>query len=558
MVVPACAGTTATKLMPANLPHTIAAASRLIKARELSPLELVDGLLQRIASIDPVINSFITVTAEAAITQARNAESEIGQGRYRGPLHGIPFGLKDIYETAGIRTTGHSKVYANHIPRINASVVDKLYDAGAILLGKLATHELAHGGPSFDLPWPPARNPWNPEHFTGGSSSGSAAAVAAGLVLAALGSDTGGSIRTPASLCGLVGMKPTFGLVSRYGVIPNSFSLDHCGPIANTVEDCAILLEAIVGYDPRDRSSTRGPQQNFRAALRSDLKDVRIGVVRHFGEEDAAGNDELRNATEEALRVLQRLGARLHDVRLRPLRDYYDVWTLIEEPETFAIQRRALIERAQDFGSVFLERTLIACLIQGADYVQAQQERSRMLSEMQNAFADCDVLVTAGAGPAPRLAPSLAAWPNPNRFVPFAVTGNPALVVCTGFSRAGLPLSMQLVGRPFDDAKVLGMAHAYEQAAGWSNRRAVVSPETKPAPITYTAPATSVNTMDRKIVDLCAQAAERAGLRLADQHFALLCSKALRLLEMIDRVRGSQERPLAPANVFTFPRPIVP
>ena len=197
--------------MPTDLPDTIVAASRLIEARELSPLELVNELLARIEAVDPVINSFITVTAEQAVVQARQAESEIGKGRYRGPLHGIPFGVKDIYETAAVRTTGHSRAYANHIPRANAGAVDKLYDAGAILMGKLATHELAHGGPSFDLAWPPARNPWNPEHFTGGSSSGSAAAVAGGLVLAALGSDTGGSIRTPASLCGLAGMKPTFG-----------------------------------------------------------------------------------------------------------------------------------------------------------------------------------------------------------------------------------------------------------------------------------------------------------------------------------------------------------
>ena len=420
-------------------------------------------------------------------------------------------------------------------------------------MGKLATHELAHGGPSFDLTWPPARNPWNPEHFTGGSSSGSAAALAGGLVLAALGSDTGGSIRTPASLCGLVGMKPTFGLVSRRGVIPNSFSLDHCGPLARTVEDCAILLDAIIAYDPGDRSSVRGPQQNFRAALRSDLKDVRVGVVRHFGAEDAAGNDELRSATDAALQVLQKLGARLHDVRLRPLRDYFDVWTLIEEPETFAIQRQALIERPHDFGAVFLERTLIACLIQGADYVRAQQERSRMLSEMHDAFADCDVLVTPGAGPAPKLDPGLAKWPSPNRFVPFALTGSPALVVCTGFSRAGLPLSMQLVGRPFDDANVLAIAHAYEQATSWSKRRAVVAPDARPAPITHRAPPIAIGSIDPKIVDLCAHAAQITGLRLADEHFALLCAAAPHLLAMIDRVHGPHERPLAPANVFMFP-----
>jgi len=536
--------------MSANLPDTIAAASRLIEARELSPVELVDGLLQRIESIDPVLNSFITVTAEAAVAQARQAELEISQGRYRGTLHGIAFGVKDNYETAGIRTTGHSKVYANHIPQSNAGVIDRLYNAGAILLGKLAAHELAHGGPSFDLPWPPARNPWNPEHFTGGSSSGSAAALAGGLVLASLGSDTGGSIRTPASLCGLVGMKPTFGLVSRHGVIANSFSLDHCGPMAKTVEDCAILLEAIVGYDSRDRSSIRRPRQDFRAALRTDLKDVRIGVVRQFGDDESLGDDELRSATDEALKALETLGARLHDVRLRALRDYYDVWTLIEEPETFAVQRQALIERPQDFGAVFLERTLIACLIQGADYVLALQERSRMLNEMQIAFAHCDVLVTAGAGPAPVLAPKLAAWPSPSRFVPFAVTGNPAIVVCTGFSRAGLPLSMQLVGKPFDDANVVGIAHAYEQATGWSNRRAMVAPESRTAPFTHTASALSTHAMDQKMVDSCAQAAQSAGLRLDDRHLALLCRAAPHLLEMIDRVRGWQQQPSESASVF--------
>ena len=539
--------------MPMNLPDTIAAASRLIEARELSPLELVNALLARIETIDPVINAFITVTAEQAVVQARQTESEISKGRYRGALHGIPFGVKDIYETAGIRTTGHSRAYANHVPHANAAAVDKLYDAGAILMGKLATHELAHGGPSFDLAWPPARNPWNPEHFTGGSSSGSAAAVAGGLVLAALGSDTGGSIRTPASLCGLAGMKPTFGLVSRRGVIPNSFSLDHCGPLARTVEDCAIMLDAIVGYDPHDRSSVRGRQQNFRAGLRSDLKGVRVGVVRYFGAEDATGNEELGSATDDALRVLQKLGAHLHEVRLRPLRDYHDVWTLIEEPETFAIQRQALIDRPHDFGAVFLERTLIACLIQGADYVRAQQERSRMLSEMHDAFADCDVLVTPGAGPAPKLGPALAKWPSPNRFTPFALTGNPAVVVCTGFSRAGLPLSMQIVGRPFDDANVLAIAHAYEQAMSWSKRRAVVAPDARPVPIAHSAPAIAIASIDRKIVDLCARAAHSAGLRLGDEHFALLCAAAPHLLEMIDRVHGSHERPFEPANVFMFP-----
>lgn len=537
--------------MSANLPTTIAAASRLIEARRLSPVELVQDLLKRIETIDPVINAFLLVTAEEAISQARKAESEISKGGYRGPLHGIPFGLKDIYETAGIRTTGHSKVYANHVPKANATTVDKLYGAGAILMGKLATHELAHGGPSFDLPWPPARNPWNLEHFSGGSSSGSAAALAAGLVFGALGSDTGGSIRTPSSLCGLAGIKPTFGLVSRHGVLPNCFSLDHCGPMARTAEDCAILLSAIAGYDPNDRSSARGPQQDFRAGLRTDLKNVRVGVVRNFGEEDAVDNAELAGATEEALGVLQKLGARLHDVRLRSLRDYSDVWILIEEPETFAVQREVLIERPEDFGSTFLERTLIACLFQGADYVHAQQERSRLTSEMQAQLADCDVLVTAGAGPAPKLSPALAKWPIPHRFMPFSVTGNPAAVACSGFSKAGLPMSIQFVGKPFEDAKVLAIAHAYEKATDWSQRRAVVSPEARPAPVAHRASATSISGVDPKIVDLCTRAAKSAGLTLPDGAFALLCHQAPNALEILARIRAPRTF-AEPASVFRF------
>ncbi|MGH8612364.1 MAG: amidase [Gammaproteobacteria bacterium] len=536
-----------------NLPRTIVEASRLIKARKLSPVELVEGLLSRVALIEPFVNSFITVTTDEAMRQAARAENEIAKGRYRGPLHGIPFGLKDIYETAGIPTTGNSKVYANYVPSWNASTVDRLYEAGAILLGKLATHELAHGGPSFDLPWPPARNPWNTEHFTGGSSSGPAAAVAGGLVLAALGTDSGGSILIPASLCGLVGMKPTFGLVSRYGVIPNSFSLDHCGPLANTVEDCAILLDAIVGYDPRDASSVGTLKQDFRGALKSDVNNVRIGVVRHFGDEAAAGNDEMQTAMEDALRVLERSGARLHHVRLRPLRDYYDAWTLIEAPETFSIQRRMLMERPQDFGSVFLERTLIACLIQGADYVEAQRERSRIIGEMETVYSDCDMLVSASVGPAPKFHPDLAKWPNPNRSVPFTITGRPALAICIGFSKAGLPLGMQIIGRPFDDAKLLGIAHAYERATGWKQRRASISPRVEAAPIGGGVHEVSSNDSDQRILEHCAQAAKATGLRLPDRSFTLLCSAAPHVLGMIDRIRSRQGLPAEPANVFMIP-----
>src|SRR6516225_8576338 len=265
---------------------TIADAAGLIERRQLSPVALTQAFLDRIAAIDPQLNAYLLVTADQALDQARIAEAEIMAGNYRGTMHGIPFALKDIYCTAGIRTTCHSRTRANYIPDFDATTVTKLREAGAVLLGKLATHEFAHGGPSFDLPWPPARNPWNRDHFTGGSSSGSGAGVAAGLMMGALGSDTGGSIRNPAALCGLVGLKPTYGLVSRFGVYTNSFSYDHAGPMTWTVEDCAMMLQAIAGHDAKDPASADRPVPDYRAALSGSIKGVRIGVLRHLYEQD--------------------------------------------------------------------------------------------------------------------------------------------------------------------------------------------------------------------------------------------------------------------------------
>src|SRR5438309_9631281 len=256
-----------------------------IAARKLSPLELVEALIQRVEQYDSQTRAFITRTFDLARQQARAAEAEIAAGRYRGALHGIPFALKDIYDTKGILTSGHSRVFIDRVPREDATTTAKLYDAGAVLLGNLATHEMAHAGPSFDLPWPPARNPWNLVHFSGGSSSGSGAAVAAGMMPVALGSDTGGSIRGPASLCGVVGLMPTFGLVSRAGVISNSYTFDHCGPLARTVEDCAVVLQALAGYDAKDAGSLRRPSASYREALGDDLRGVKIGVLRHHWEQ---------------------------------------------------------------------------------------------------------------------------------------------------------------------------------------------------------------------------------------------------------------------------------
>src|SRR5215469_15008208 len=290
---------------------TIAEAARRIERKELSPVELTTALIRRAEALDPQINAYLLLTAERALDQGKRAEREIMAGAYRGPMHGIPFGLKDIYATAGIRTTGHSRICLDTVPSADATTVSQLYAGGAILTGKLATHEFAHGGPSFDLPWPPARNPWNREHFTGGSSSGSAAAVAAGFVPAALGSDTGGSIRGPAALCGIVGLKPTYGLVSRCGVYANSFSFDHAGPMTWTVEDCAIVLQAIAGPDPNDPATAAASVPDYCAALSGGIKGMRIGVLRTMYEQEVATPAATKAALEAAFDVLRGLGAML-------------------------------------------------------------------------------------------------------------------------------------------------------------------------------------------------------------------------------------------------------
>src|SRR5688500_7459814 len=304
---------------------SIAELSGLIAARRLSPVELTDALIRRVEDHDGQTHAFLTPTFDLARRQAADAEAEIAAGDHRGPLHGIPFGLKDIYDTRGILTSGHSRVFIDRVPTQDATATRKLYDTGAILLGKLATHEMAHGGPSFDLPWPPARTPWKLSHFTGGSSTVSGAAVAAGMVPVALGSDTGGSIRGPASHCGVVGLMPTFGLVSRAGVITNSYTFDHCGPLARTVADCAEVLQALAGYDEKDAGSLRRPIPPYRDALGGDLKGLRIGVLRHHWEDDIPGSPDVRAAMDGALDVLRRLGAHLEECRVRPLGEYFDV-----------------------------------------------------------------------------------------------------------------------------------------------------------------------------------------------------------------------------------------
>ncbi|HEX9818904.1 MAG TPA: amidase [Methylomirabilota bacterium] len=528
----------------------------LISARRLSPVELVDVLIRRAEQDGAQTHAFITPTFDLARRQAREAEAEIAAGKYRGALHGIPFALKDIYDTKGILTSGHSRVFIDRVPAEDATATRKLYEAGAVLLGKLATHEMAHAGPSFDLPWPPARNPWNLAHFTGGSSSGSGAALAAGLVPVALGSDTGGSIRGPASHCGVVGLVPTSGLVSRAGVITNSYTFDHCGPLARTVEDCALVLQALAGYDPRDAGSLRRPIPSYRDALGEDLRGLRIGVLRHHWEEDIPASEDVRRAMDAALDVLRRLGAELEECRVRPLASYFDVKIIIAESEIFSVHEKNLIARPKDFGADFRARVLPSVLFTAGDYVQATREHRRMMVEMEPLYSRFDAFVTAGLGEAPRLADyrSVSFWQKPSLLTAWNVTGQPVLALPNGVGRNGLPLGMQIVGRPFDEPTILRIGHAYERATEWHGRRpplgrGATAPPVTPPPVL----SERVDHVDAETRDLCTKAARRAGLMLDELMLAQLLEGAPFALGMVQRLRRDHALHHEPANVFSFP-----
>ena len=453
---------------------TIAQAAELISTRQLSPVELVEDRLARIEKLDGQLNSFIRVLADEARASAQAAELEIAAGRYKGPLHGIPIGLKDIYETKGIPTTGHSKVMQDHVPAADAFTVAKLKDAGAVVMGKLATHEFAFGGPSFDLPWPPARNPWDTTRFTGGSSSGTGAAVPAGLVLGGTGSDTGGSIRGPAAYCGLAGIKPTYGLCSRAGILPLAFSLDHAGPMAWTAEDCAIMLQTMAGHDPNDPASADRSLPDYRAALTGDVRGLRIGLIRHFYTTDNEANAATRDAIDAAAKQFEQMGAFVREITVSPLAEWAAPGIMIMMSEAYAIHETNLRTRFTDFGEAFRDRMALAGLWTAAEYVHATRRRREMVDELDKAMAGLDLVMTAAApSEAPKIdeVPKFAIMERPSLTMPFNVTGTPAMSVCCGFTEAGLPLSFQIVGRRFDDATVLRAADAYERATPWRSRR---------------------------------------------------------------------------------------
>jgi aspartyl-tRNA(Asn)/glutamyl-tRNA(Gln) amidotransferase subunit A len=453
---------------------TIAEAAKLIEKKEVSPVELTQSRLQRIEKLNGQLHAFIRVLPDEAHAAARTAESEIMAGRYKGPLHGIPIGLKDIYETAGIPTTGHSKVMQDHVPKADAFTVTKLKGAGGVVMGKLATHEFALGGPSFDLPWPPARNPWDTTRFTGGSSSGTGAAVPAGLVLGGTGSDTGGSIRGPGAYCGIAGIKPTYGLCSRAGILPLAFSLDHAGPMAWTAEDCAIMLQAMAGHDPADPASAKVAIPDFRKALTGDVKGLRIGLIRHFYTTDNEANAATHDAIDAAAKQYEAMGASVREITVSPLADWAAPGIMIMMAEAYAIHEANLRTRFTDFGEAFRDRMALAGLWTASDYVQATRRRREMVDELDRAMASLDLVMTAAAPTeAPQIdeVPKFAIMERPSLTMPFNVTGSPAMSVCCGFTEAGLPLSFQIVGKRFDDATVLRAADAYERATPWRGRR---------------------------------------------------------------------------------------
>jgi aspartyl-tRNA(Asn)/glutamyl-tRNA(Gln) amidotransferase subunit A len=533
---------------------TIGQAADLIARKEISPVELTQAYLDRADGIDPQLNVYLRRMPEVALAQAKAAEDEISAGRSRGKLHGIPFGAKDVFATAGVPTTGHSRAYADLVTKADATVVRKLNAAGAVLLGKLSTHEAAHGGPSFDLPWPPARNPWNRAHFTGGSSSGSGAGVAAGLMPAALGTDTGGSIRNPASLCGLVGMKPTYGLVSRHGVMPNSFSYDHAGPLTWTVEDCALILKAIAGYDANDPASAQRAVPDYQAALTGDIRGLRIGVLRHLYEEDVAVSSEVKAAMEAAYDVLRGLGATLEDVRIRPAQDYYDVKVIGAGAELYSVHEQVLRSDPSQFGNDFLGReSLAAIMISGADVIRSQRQRRIMMAEMEPIYAKYDILITAGPGPAPTLESwrTIMFWHGASLATPFNVTSGPALVQCSGFTAAGLPLSLQLVGRPFDEVTVLRAAHAYEMATPWRSRRPVLDPNAAFSTALPPVPHIPASTLSAERRQEIAARCQAAGLtKLTPRMFEQLCATVPYIEAMLGRLREKdQSFDNEPANI---------
>jgi aspartyl-tRNA(Asn)/glutamyl-tRNA(Gln) amidotransferase subunit A len=457
--------------------------SPLLKAGKVSPVELVRACLDRIESVNPKVNAFITVTGDLALEKARQVERDIAAGHYRGPLHGIPYAAKDLVATKGIRTTNGSKVTASWVPDHEATVTARLNQAGAILIGKLNLLEFAMGSGQKGLVGP-ARNPWDLSYSPSGSSSGSGAALAAGMVPLTIGSDTGGSIRGPAKSCGVVGLKPTYGRVSLYGVTTLSWTLDHVGPMARTVADVAHMLQVMAGADALDRNAAAVPVPNYHDALNGNVRGLRIGIpTEHFFEHVHA---ETADALHRATSLLKEMGAELVDVRVRDAALCGPTSSMILGSEASVFHEKRLKEKGDLFEPLVRERLEVGTFNSAVDYIKALRLRTVLMEEMLRVFESCDVLLLPAGNAAPKLDAEIGgtdavsdppAEPRPDSFNIANVTGIPAIVLPCGFTSGPpvLPLGIQFCARPFDEATLFRVGHAYQLATDWHRRRPPVT-----------------------------------------------------------------------------------
>ncbi len=445
--------------------------AELLSSRKLSPVELTTIMLDRIEQLDGRLKSYATVTTEQALTAAQKAEQEITDGEYRGPLHGVPIGVKDLLFTKGIRTRGGAKVMMEHVPDHNGTVVEKLEEAGSILLGKLNLTEGAMGGyhPEFDIPI----NPWNPDRWTGSSSSGSGVATAAGLCSGSIGSDTGGSIRFPSAACGIVGLKPTYGRVSRYGVLELAVSMDHVGPMTRSVADAGIMLEAISGSDTNDKWALKDPVPNMLEGIDRDIKGVRIGFDKDFATKDV--DTELAEAVSDGVKLLQELGAEIIEVEIPDMDEYVLAWPTICSWEAVKAHAECYPSHREHYGPWFQGWLDMGAEVTPADYQKAHKLRTECTEHLSRVFQDIDVLVCPSMSAPPHpVTPELLYGPKetrPARFqrftAPFNYNGAPTLSVPCGMNSEGLPLSIQFVGKDLSEPLLVQIGHAYESATTW-------------------------------------------------------------------------------------------
>ena len=447
-------------------------ASQLVRNKKVSPVELTQACLARIERLNPKLNAFITVTAESGLAEAHAAEADIQRGHWRGPLHGIPIALKDLFDTAGVRTTAASGLFKDRVPAQDAEVVRRLTASGAVLIGKLNMHEFAYGGSSVISYFGPVRNPWALDHIAGGSSAGSAAAMAADLCYGALGSDTGGSIRQPSAYCGTVGIKPTYGRVSTRGVIPLSWLYDHVGPMTRSVTDAALMLQVLAGYDPEDTNSTETAVPDYTAALH-EKKPMRVGLPRKFFYESL--HPEIESAMTAALAVIAKLAASQQDVEIPASND-----TTILRAEAYAYHFENIKKSPELYQPETLRRIRSAEDVNMVTYVQARRQVDQFRRAIHKTFETVDLLITPTTPVPPFIIAELLADVDNLRTReilslrntrPFNILGLPTISVPCGFTSAGLPIGMQITGAPWAEGTVLPLAYAYEQATDWHKRR---------------------------------------------------------------------------------------